>query len=71
MENKYSEIAVEIKKMIRGGRLKSGNRVPSIREACSEFKCSKAAVIRAYEELEKEHIMILIQNIQKIVDISN
>lgn len=55
--NKYSEIAAEIKKMIRCSRLKSGDKVPSIREACFEFKCSKATVIRAYEELEKEHIL--------------
>ena len=57
MENKYIKIANYIKKAIESGKLKPGNRAPSILNLCDTFKCSKATVIRAYEELQKEHIL--------------
>lgn len=57
MKNRYNEVMGHIKNMINNGSLRSGSRVPSIRQLCSEFKCNKATVIRAYNELQKQHML--------------
>ena len=55
METKYEEIIKEIQIRIADGRLRPGERLPSIRAFSKEFSCSINTVIRAYSELEKEH----------------
>ncbi|AKN31629.1 GntR family transcriptional regulator [Clostridium carboxidivorans P7] len=57
MDNKYSKIADYIKEEIHSGNLKPGNKVPSIIDICKSFKCSKSTAIRAYEELQKQHLL--------------
>lgn len=57
MEKKYSQIVIYIKKMIHNGTLKAGSKIPSIVDICNNFKCSKSTAIRAYEELQKEHLI--------------
>ena len=57
MDSKYKQIVTHIKELIGTGRLKSGNRIPSINELCNEFNCNKSTIIRAYDELQKEHLI--------------
>ncbi|MCJ8008785.1 PLP-dependent aminotransferase family protein [Lederbergia wuyishanensis] len=47
----------EIDKRVTEGKLKPGSKLPSIRMLSNEFSCSRNTVIKAYEELEKKHII--------------
>jgi DNA-binding transcriptional MocR family regulator len=57
MLTKYGEIVKGIEKKIKEGRLLPGEKLPSVRALSKEFKCSINSVIKAYAELEKEHIV--------------
>lgn len=57
MENKYQSVALHIKGEIANGNLKPGCKLPSIRKMTDFFGCNKSTVIRAYSELEKEHLL--------------
>ncbi|MDF2545225.1 MAG: transcriptional regulator, GntR family with aminotransferase domain [Anaerosolibacter sp.] len=54
---KYQEINAFIHKEIEKGKLKPGNKLPSIRDVCKMFQCSKGTVIRAYHEMERNHLV--------------
>lgn len=54
---KYSLITDYIKKEITLGNIKPGERIPSIRELCERFNCTKATVVRAYYELKEQGII--------------
>lgn len=53
----YEEIVEEMVQRIGKGLLKPGNKLPSIRALSQDFACSKNTVIKAYDELEKRHII--------------
>ncbi|KKI91258.1 GntR family transcriptional regulator [Bacillus sp. SA1-12] len=57
MSSKYSEIMEEIKLRLADGSLIAGSKLPSVRQLSEHFSCSKNTVIKAYEELEKEHLV--------------
>ncbi|KHF38199.1 aminotransferase-like domain-containing protein [Halalkalibacter okhensis] len=57
MSSKYNVIMEEIKSRLEVGTLVAGNKLPSIRQLSEQFSCSKNTVIKAYEELEKEHLI--------------
>lgn len=44
-------------KRIADGYLKPGSKLPSIRALSEEFSCSKNTVIKAYQEMEKSHLI--------------
>ncbi|MFZ5352162.1 MAG: PLP-dependent aminotransferase family protein [Bacillota bacterium] len=54
---KYIEIVDYIVNNASKGTFKKGSRLPSIRELATQFECSKATVIRAFDELEDRHII--------------
>lgn len=54
---KYAEIMNSIQRKVEEGLLKPGDKLPSIRLLAKEFACSKNTVIRAYQELEKKHLI--------------
>lgn len=54
---KYIMIANEIKKDISYGNIASGAKIPSIRDMCSKYKCTKSTVLRAYSELKEQGIV--------------
>jgi len=54
---KYTEIMEEIKIRLTEGSLNAGDKLPSVRQLSEDFSCSKNTVIKAYEELEKEHVI--------------
>ncbi|UOQ48743.1 PLP-dependent aminotransferase family protein [Gracilibacillus caseinilyticus] len=57
MNTKYNHITEDIKQKILNGTLKSGTKIPSIRYLSEQYHCSKNTVIRAYIELEKQHLI--------------
>lgn len=54
---KYQAIINYIKSEISNGNIKSGKKLPSIRNICGSFQCSKVTVVKAYDLLENEHII--------------
>jgi DNA-binding transcriptional MocR family regulator len=57
MSAKYIEITKEIKRRLADRTLIAGSKLPSVRQLSERFSCSKNTVIKAYEELEKEHFI--------------
>ncbi|WP_249315828.1 PLP-dependent aminotransferase family protein [Bacillus sp. FJAT-49711] len=47
----------EIDQRVTKGILKPGSKLPSIRQLSNEFSCSRNTVIKAYEQLEKKHLI--------------
>ncbi|ASS68414.1 MULTISPECIES: PLP-dependent aminotransferase family protein [unclassified Paenibacillus] len=54
---KYEHVRDDLKQRIRSGSIKPGGKLPSIRELSAQWACSKNTVIRAIEELQKEHLI--------------
>ncbi|MBU5210209.1 PLP-dependent aminotransferase family protein [Heyndrickxia oleronia] len=54
---KYFKIMEEIKLQLVNGSLIAGSKLPSVRQLSEHFSCSKNTVIKAYTELEKEHLI--------------
>ncbi|MFT9817837.1 PLP-dependent aminotransferase family protein [Lysinibacillus sp. NPDC056185] len=57
MYTKYNEVIDEIKAQLAQGLLIAGSKLPSVRQLSEKFSCSKNTVVKAYEELEKEHLI--------------
>lgn len=57
----YEQIQTQIKEMVLGGKLKSQEQLPSIRLMAKDLKVGIITVKRAYEELEKEGLVINLQ----------
>lgn len=56
MNTRYEFIKEAVLRDMESGRIKSGNKLPSIREMAQRYKVSPATVIRAYSALEKENM---------------
>ncbi|WML37574.1 PLP-dependent aminotransferase family protein [Clostridium sp. OS1-26] len=54
---KYLAVSNEIENMIKSGRYKEGERIPSIRSLTQNYNCNKSTVISALSELERKHIV--------------
>ncbi|GFZ31472.1 GntR family transcriptional regulator [Clostridium zeae] len=57
MEKKYEAIKLYIKDLIKEKKLKQGQRLPAIRVLAKEHNCNKSTIIKAYSELEAEHMI--------------
>nr|WP_279288599.1 GntR family transcriptional regulator [Clostridium estertheticum] len=57
----YEQIQNQIKEMVLSGNIKSKDQLPSIRLMAKDLKVGIITVKRAYEELEKEGIVINLQ----------
>ncbi|QRG66640.1 PLP-dependent aminotransferase family protein [Brevibacillus choshinensis] len=57
MENKYEVVKALLKEQLLSSAIKPGEKLPSIRAATELWSCSKNTAIRAYQELEKEHLI--------------
>lgn len=57
MKTKYIGILEWVKQQIQDEKLKTGDKLPSIRLLAEQFKCSKNTVAKALLELEKQHII--------------
>ncbi len=54
----YQKIAESIKKQIISGDLEPGNRLPSVREMAVQWDCTPGTVQRAYQELNRQGLVI-------------
>ncbi|MDZ7543243.1 GntR family transcriptional regulator, partial [Clostridium perfringens] len=54
---KYLEILNKIENLIQKGEFKEGNKLPSIRAFSDMYCCNKSTIIRAFNELERKHIV--------------
>lgn len=54
---RYRKIIKYLMKKIDEGNIKSGERMPSIRNLCDRFECSKSTAVRAYYELRDTGIV--------------
>ncbi|MTI68406.1 MAG: PLP-dependent aminotransferase family protein [Firmicutes bacterium] len=57
MLNKYNVIINFIEKKIKDKELRPGDKVPSVRDLAEIFKVSKSTIIKAYNELQRKHIL--------------
>ncbi|AWE07305.1 GntR family transcriptional regulator [Lysinibacillus sp. 2017] len=57
MKAKYLEIVDTIKQQLQNGDYQAGSKLPSIRQLSVQFNCSKNTILKAYDELEKEHVL--------------
>lgn len=57
MKFRYEAVISFIKKEIELGKLKPGSKLPSIREISQNLDISTSTIIRAYKELEENHII--------------
>lgn len=52
---KYLEILNHLESLIQAGKYKEGDKLPSIRAFTESYGCNKSTIIRALEELERQH----------------
>ncbi|MEW9096035.1 MAG: PLP-dependent aminotransferase family protein [Clostridiaceae bacterium] len=52
---KYLEILSHMESLIQDGEYKEGDKLPSIRDFTERYGCNKSTIIRALEELERQH----------------
>lgn len=54
---KYLEILNHMESLIQNGEYKEGDKFPSIRDFTHRYNCNKSTIIRALEDLEKQHMV--------------
>ncbi|MCR8842203.1 PLP-dependent aminotransferase family protein [Paenibacillus sp. SC116] len=57
---KYQAITADIESKIREGHYKSGQKLPSVRQAIGMYHCSQSTITQAYTELEQRHVIYTI-----------
>lgn len=57
----YEQIRAQIKEQIITGKLKTGEKLPSIRRLAKELRISVITTKRAYDELEQEGFLTSVQ----------
>ncbi len=57
----YRQIAEQLKFQVASGKLAPSSRLPSIRALASDLKINSRTVIKAYEELQKEGLVVMRQ----------
>ncbi|AOH56395.1 GntR family transcriptional regulator [Peribacillus muralis] len=57
MSLKYNRIMEDMKSRLEEGTLTAGSKLPSVRKVSEDYGCSKSTVMKAYDELEKEHVI--------------
>lgn len=57
MSEKYKRIIDDITQKLQNGELQAGNKLPSIRQLTQTYQCSKNTILKAYGELEKQHLI--------------
>ena len=66
-EPMYRQIERELRRLILGGRLAPGTRLPSVRALASDLACSVITTRRAYQELESEGLIRTRQGMGTVV----
>lgn len=53
----YQQIVHLVKHQVAAGRLKPGEQLPTVRELASNLRVNPNTVARAYDELDKDHVI--------------
>lgn len=53
----YRQLSGQIKRMVAGGQLKSGDELPSVRELASQYAVNPMTISKAYSLLEAEGVL--------------
>lgn len=53
----FTQIVAQVRQMVATGRLKSGERLPTVRELADSLRVSPGTVVRAYLDLEKQGVV--------------
>lgn len=56
MSDTYKQIAAAIENQIIAGNY-GGQKLPSIRELCAQYGCSKTTAVKAYDTLKNKHVV--------------
>lgn len=67
----YEQIIEEIKNLIRKGELKENDVLPSVRSLARELKISALTVKKAYDELEKDGLIVTVHGKGSYISFSN
>ncbi|HWQ29588.1 MAG TPA: PLP-dependent aminotransferase family protein [Negativicutes bacterium] len=54
---KYSMVVSDILEAIASGKILPGGRIPSVRELCARYSCTKSTILRAYYELKEQGLI--------------
>ena len=54
----YQQLIIQLKEMIHEGKLKEGESLPAIRVLASQLSVAVNTVARAYQELEREGLIV-------------
>lgn len=57
MSNLYEQLADALARRILAGSLQTGQRLPSVRQACAQAQVSPATVFQAYDLLESRGLI--------------
>jgi DNA-binding transcriptional MocR family regulator len=57
MNMRYEQIADSLSRSMADGTYKPGSKLPSIRDLAEQYECSRNTAIRAYEDLERRHLV--------------
>lgn len=57
MRKAYERIVDDLETFIQEGRFRQGHRLPSIRELCTTYGCSKSTAVKAYDMLKSKHLI--------------
>lgn len=57
---KYSMVVSDIREEIASGKILPGGRIPSVRELCARYSCTKSTILRAYYELKEQGLIYAI-----------
>ncbi len=52
MVTRYEQVAIEISTLISRGVLRPGDRIPSVRKACQQYRVNAGTILQAYGQLE-------------------
>ena len=52
-----SQVAIEISGLISRGILRPGDRIPSVRKACQQYRANAGTMLQAYGELETRELI--------------
>ena len=64
----YEQIVEQVKALIRNGKLKENDNLPSVRSLAKELKISALTVKKAYDSLENEGKRLIFRYDRKIPD---
>jgi DNA-binding transcriptional regulator YhcF (GntR family) len=58
MAPRYEQVASELSTLISRGVLRPGDRIPSVRKACEQYRVNAGTILQAYGQLEARGLIM-------------